>query len=81
MAIDIQLHTYIVMEMLSGGELLERIKKKRNYSEDEARTVLSSLVSVVGFMHGRGVVHRDLKPEVVIVIFKASVEMINYDVK
>ena len=55
------------MEMLSGGELLERIKKKRNYPEDETRAVLSSLVSAVGFMHVKGVAHRDLKPEVVVV--------------
>ncbi|XP_034948396.1 ribosomal protein S6 kinase alpha-5-like isoform X2 [Chelonus insularis] len=53
-------HTYIVMELLSGGELL---KSARNYTEDEARKIMRQLASAVQFMHMRGVVHRDLKPE------------------
>lgn len=59
-----QYHTYLVMELLRGGELLERIKKKKLFGEAEASQLLQSLVSAVGFMHEAGVVHRDLKPEV-----------------
>uniref|UniRef100_A0A673A1P8 non-specific serine/threonine protein kinase n=1 Tax=Sphaeramia orbicularis TaxID=375764 RepID=A0A673A1P8_9TELE len=59
-----QYHTYLVMELLQGGELLERIKKKKLFGEAEASQLLQSLVSAVSFMHEAGVVHRDLKPEV-----------------
>lgn len=60
-----QLHTYLVLELLRGGELLEHIRKKRHFSESEASQILRSLVSAVSFMHEEaGVVHRDLKPEV-----------------
>uniref|UniRef100_A0A8C2YWZ6 non-specific serine/threonine protein kinase n=1 Tax=Cyclopterus lumpus TaxID=8103 RepID=A0A8C2YWZ6_CYCLU len=59
-----QFHTYLVMELLRGGELLERIKRKKLFGEAEASQLLQSLVSAVGFMHEAGVVHRDLKPEV-----------------
>ena len=52
------------MELLRGGELLERIKRKKLFGEAEASQLLRSLVSAVGFMHEAGVVHRDLKPEV-----------------
>uniref|UniRef100_A0A8C7JBD4 Ribosomal protein S6 kinase n=1 Tax=Oncorhynchus kisutch TaxID=8019 RepID=A0A8C7JBD4_ONCKI len=58
-----QFHTYLVMELLRGGELLERIKRKKLFGEAEASQLLRSLVSAVGFMHEAGVVHRDLKPE------------------
>ncbi|KAK6305500.1 ribosomal protein S6 kinase alpha-4 [Coregonus clupeaformis] len=58
-----QFHTYLVMELLRGGELLERIKRKKLFGESEASQLLRSLVSAVGFMHEAGVVHRDLKPE------------------
>ncbi|XP_028838426.1 ribosomal protein S6 kinase alpha-4 isoform X1 [Denticeps clupeoides] len=58
-----QYHTYLVMELLRGGELLERIKKKKLFAEWEASKLMRSLVSAVGFMHEAGVVHRDLKPE------------------
>ena len=59
-----QFHTYLVLELLSGGELLERIRKKKNFSEAEASNIVRKLASAVEFMHGRGVVHRGLKPEV-----------------
>ncbi|XP_039625304.1 ribosomal protein S6 kinase alpha-4 [Polypterus senegalus] len=58
-----QLHVYLVMELLKGGELLERIKKKKHFSEAEASQIMRKLVSAVSFMHDAGVVHRDLKPE------------------
>ena len=60
----LQFHTYLVLELLSGGELLERIRKKKNFTEVEASDIIRKLASAVEFMHGRGVVHRDLKPEV-----------------
>ena len=44
--------------------MLDRLKKKKNFTEAEARRLIIKLVSVVHFMQDRGVVHRDLKPEV-----------------
>ncbi|KAM6202144.1 ribosomal protein S6 kinase alpha-5 isoform 5-T5 [Rhynchocyon petersi] len=58
-----QLHTFLVMELLNGGELFERIKKKQHFSETEASYIMRKLVSAVSHMHDVGVVHRDLKPE------------------
>uniref|UniRef100_A0A8C2VFF1 Ribosomal protein S6 kinase n=1 Tax=Chinchilla lanigera TaxID=34839 RepID=A0A8C2VFF1_CHILA len=57
------LHTFLVMELLNGGELFERIKKKKHFSETEASFIMRKLVSAVSHMHDVGVVHRDLKPE------------------
>lgn len=59
-----QLHTYIVLELLKGGELLSRIRKKNCFTETEASQIMHQLVSAIHFMHTHGVVHRDLKPEV-----------------
>ncbi|XP_036283805.1 ribosomal protein S6 kinase alpha-5 isoform X4 [Pipistrellus kuhlii] len=58
-----QLHTFLVMELLNGGELFERIQKKKHFSETEASYIMRKLVSAVSHMHDVGVVHRDLKPE------------------
>ncbi|XP_038665664.1 ribosomal protein S6 kinase alpha-5-like isoform X1 [Scyliorhinus canicula] len=58
-----QLHTYMVMELLKGGELLERIKKRKHFSESETSRIMGMLVSAVRYMHDCGIVHRDLKPE------------------
>lgn len=53
-------HIYLVMELLSGGELLRR---PRPFSEQQASKIMRQLASAVLFMHSKGVVHRDLKPE------------------
>ena len=56
-------HTYIVTELLRGGELFHRIKRKRKFTEEEASSILRSLISTVSYLHSLGLVHRDLKPE------------------
>ncbi|RWS28116.1 ribosomal protein S6 kinase-like protein [Leptotrombidium deliense] len=58
-----ELHSYIVLELLKGGELLERIRKKDRFTEVEAGHIFRGLVSAVNYMHSKGIVHRDLKPE------------------
>ncbi|KAK1278756.1 CDPK-related kinase 1 [Acorus gramineus] len=57
-------NVYIVMELCKGGELLDKILARGGkYSEEDAKTVMVQILSVVSFCHLQGVVHRDLKPE------------------
>ncbi|XP_029161065.1 ribosomal protein S6 kinase alpha-5-like isoform X2 [Nylanderia fulva] len=58
-----RLHTYIVMELLAGGELSQR---RRPFSEWQARRIMRQLSSALRYMHSNGIVHRDLKPENII---------------
>ncbi|KAL5463905.1 hypothetical protein EMCRGX_G032854 [Ephydatia muelleri] len=58
-----ELHVFIVMECLEGGELLDRICRQRSFTEAQASAQFKQLISAVSFMHQRRVVHRDLKPE------------------
>ncbi|CAH1791260.1 unnamed protein product [Owenia fusiformis] len=58
-----ELHSYLVLDLLKGGELLDRIRKKRQFTETEAGQIMRKLVSAVDHIHSHGVVHRDLKPE------------------
>jgi ribosomal protein S6 kinase alpha-5 len=43
-------HTYIVLELLRGGELLDRIRRKERFTEDEGKSIDAKLVNAVHFM-------------------------------
>jgi len=54
---------FIVMELVTGGELFDRIIARQHFNETDARDLVYVLVETVSHMHAYGVVHRDLKPE------------------
>ncbi|KAM0735626.1 Ribosomal protein S6 kinase alpha-3 [Formica fusca] len=53
---------YLVLELLRGSELLDRLLQRRNFTEREAAEVIHTITTVVHYLHENGVVHRDLKP-------------------
>ena len=58
-----QTKLYLVMELLTGGELFDRIVGMGKYSEEDARYFTFKLLNAVLYLHDRQICHRDLKPE------------------
>jgi len=54
---------YMVLDLLNGGELFDRIIEQTFFSEKEAARVVFQVASVLVYLHARDIVHRDLKPE------------------
>ncbi|EJT78940.1 CAMK/CAMKL/KIN4 protein kinase [Gaeumannomyces tritici R3-111a-1] len=56
-------HYGIILEYASGGELFDYILNNRYLKDNAARRLFAQLVSGVGYLHKKGIVHRDLKLE------------------
>lgn len=67
---------YLIMEMLSGGELLDAVLDKGHYSEADARSCFLQIVKAVQYLHSRGIVHRDLKLENLLLVHKKDISHI-----
>uniref|UniRef100_A0A8B9GBA0 Calcium/calmodulin dependent protein kinase I n=1 Tax=Amazona collaria TaxID=241587 RepID=A0A8B9GBA0_9PSIT len=56
-------HLYLIMQLVSGGELFDRIVEKGFYTERDASALIRQILDAVKYLHDMGIVHRDLKPE------------------
>ncbi|GAM28300.1 hypothetical protein SAMD00019534_114760, partial [Acytostelium subglobosum LB1] len=54
---------YLVVELVEGGQLFDKIMVKKSFSEKEARVIVKQLLEALEYIHKIGIVHRDLKPE------------------
>ena len=61
--VETERHIGIILEYASGGELFDYILNHRYLKDGPARKLFSQLISGVGYLHKKGIVHRDLKLE------------------
>lgn len=54
---------YIIMELMEGGELFDYVVQKGTLTEEEASRIVRKVTSALVYMHSRNVIHRDMKPE------------------
>jgi len=56
-------HLYVIMELMEGGDLLQSILEDGHFAELQARQLFGQVCEAVRYLHSKNVVHRDLKPE------------------
>lgn len=56
-------HIYIVLELVTGGELFDRIVAAKRFDENTGRKYFQQLILAIYYCHQQGIAHRDLKPE------------------
>jgi len=66
---------YLVMEFVRGETVGERIKRKGPLVEREALAVLCGAATGLAEAHARGIVHRDIKPDNILVSLEGRVKL------
>lgn len=57
---------YLVQEWIQGQTLTEIVESKGYESEKTVREILLSLLSILNYVHSQGIIHRDIKPDNII---------------
>ena len=68
-------HIWLVTELCSGGELFDYLVEKGRVSEPETRIIFGQLCLAVAYIHGKGILHRDLKLENVLLDERCRVKL------
>ncbi|KAH1117127.1 hypothetical protein GLYMA_17G066300v4 [Glycine max] len=69
---------YIVMEYVSGGQLLDKISYGEKLNACEARKLFQQLIDALKYCHNKGVYHRDLKPENLLLDSKGNLKVSDF---
>ncbi|KAM7268126.1 hypothetical protein ACFE04_010292 [Oxalis oulophora] len=69
---------YIIMDYVSGGQLSDKMSYAKKLDESEARKVFQQLIDAVDYCHNRGVYHRDLKPDNLLLDCKGNIKVSDF---
>ena len=54
---------YLVMDLLTGGDLRYHIAHKRTFSEKQTKFIIANMLLALEYIHSKNIIHRDIKPE------------------
>ena len=72
--------SYIAMEYVPGGTLKERIERRGPFGARETAAVGAQIADALGAAHGRGVIHRDIKPQNVLVTASGDLKVTDFGI-
>lgn len=69
---------YMVMELVEGGDMHTMVSERRQIPEDDARRYFTGLIKCLAYCHERGVSHRDLKLENLLVTKEGELKVCDF---
>jgi calcium/calmodulin-dependent protein kinase I len=69
-------NVYIVMELVDGNELFDRIVDRGYYSEKSTIHIVKQILEAIRYLHEHHIAHRDLKPENLLCSGEGSAEVV-----
>jgi serine/threonine kinase 32 len=70
-------HSYIVVDLMTGGDLRFHISRK-TFTEEAVRFWIAQLGCAVRYIHQQGIVHRDIKPDNVLLDSEGHVHLADF---
>lgn len=71
-------YLYLILELVSGGELFDYLVKKGRLTPKEARRFFRQIISALDFCHKHSICHRDLKPENLLLDDKNNIKIADF---
>ena len=71
---------YLVMDMLSGGDLRYHCSRYRSFSEEQTRFFIACITYSLEYIHTNNVIHRDIKPENLVLDDKGYVRVTDFGI-
>lgn len=69
---------HLVMELCSGGRLIDQMVGEGRYSEQRAANIFKDVMQVIRYCHDMGVVHRDIKPENILLTTSGKIKLADF---
>lgn len=71
---------WIVMELVEGGSLKQRLDRQERFAVPEIVRLMDQVLAALAYSHGRGVVHRDIKPGNVMLTTDGTVKLADFGI-
>ncbi|XP_051954558.1 cGMP-dependent protein kinase 1 isoform X2 [Xyrauchen texanus] len=71
-------YIYMIMEFCSGGEIWTKLKEVGRFEENIAVFVTACVVEGYAYLHKKGILYRDLKPENLMMDTKGYVKLVDF---
>ncbi|KAH8897055.1 kinase-like protein [Thozetella sp. PMI_491] len=72
-------YMYLVVDLMNGGDLRFHISRK-TFTEDAVRFWIAELGCALRYIHGQGIIHRDVKPDNVLLDADGHVHLTDFNV-
>ncbi|EAS01377.2 Serine/Threonine kinase domain protein (macronuclear) [Tetrahymena thermophila SB210] len=69
---------YLVLEYIQGEDLSKLLFRGDSLEEDIARMYIAELVLAIEFLHNKGIIYRDLKPENVLIDIDGHIKLVDF---
>ena len=71
---------YLVMDLLTGGDLRYHIAHKRTFTETQTKFIIANMLLALEYIHNKNIIHRDIKPENLVLDYKGNIKITDFGI-